>query len=106
MDVKELWPKYPLSGETPVESGAVEVLPEPLEPERVETPEPTRPAEPELLKPAAWFDDIRKDNPQRKNELPGAYAGRLHPLMQEAHEAKHVAKLWPLKTLLRRLYDK
>ena len=77
-------------------------------PEDVEKPEPeqARSAEPKLLKPAAWLDDTRKANPQRKNELPGAYAGRLHPLMQKAHEAKHVAKLWPLKTLLRRLYDK
>ena len=94
LDVKELWPKSPPLPE------------EPLEHVEKPEPEPTRPAEPELLKPAAWFDDVRKDNPQRKNELPGAYAGRLHPLMQEAHEAKHVAKLWPLKTLLRRLYDK
>jgi hypothetical protein len=54
LDVKKLWPKSPpLSGEPLIEPGAVEVLPELPEPERVEAPEPTRPAEPELLEPKA-----------------------------------------------------
>jgi hypothetical protein len=107
LDGKKIWPKSPpLSGEPLIEPGAVEVLPEPPEPERVEAPEPTRPAEPELLESKAWLDDMRKKHPRKKNELLGTYASRLHTLMQEAHVTKHVTKLWPLKTLLRRLYDK
>jgi hypothetical protein len=76
--------------------------------EHVEKPEPeqTRPAEPKLLKPAAWFDDAREDNRQHKNESQVAYAGRLHDLMQKAHASKHVTKLWAPQTLLRRLFDK
>jgi hypothetical protein len=72
--------------------------------EHVERPEPeqTRPAEPKLLKPAAWFDDVRKDRPRLKNERLVDYAGRLHALMQEAK----VTKLWTLETLLRRFHDK
>ena len=59
----------------------------------------------ELKEPKDWFVDVRSDSPQGKKELPGAYAARLYALMQEAHQAGHVTKLWPLKTLLRRLYD-
>ena len=95
LDAKELWPKAPppLSGE-------------PLE--HVEKPEPkqARPAEPKSLKPAAWFDDARKDNRQHKNEPLVAYAGRLHDLMQKAHASKHVTKLWAPQTMQRRLFDK
>ena len=75
---------------------------EPLE--HVEEPEPeqTRPAEPKLLKPAAWFEDVRKDHPRLKNEPLVTYARRLHALMKEAK----VTKLWAFETLLRRFHEK
>jgi hypothetical protein len=54
LDGKKIWPKSPLlSGQPLIEPGAVEVLPELPEPERVEALEPTRPAEPKLLEPKA-----------------------------------------------------
>jgi hypothetical protein len=88
LDVKELWPKSPpLSGEPR---------------ERVEEQGQTKPAERELLEPKVWLAGARKDNPRRRNESPGAYATRLHALMQEAA----VTKVWSYETLLRRLYDK
>jgi hypothetical protein len=73
---------------------------------RVENPEQTRPAEPKLLKPAAWFDDVRKDQPRLKNEPLVTYADRLHTLMQQAQQEGRVTKVWIPKTLLRRLHDK
>jgi hypothetical protein len=80
------------------------LLPEEPLNEFVEKPEPeqTRPAEPERLKPTAWLNDVRKDNPRKKNEPLATYAGRLHALMPGAH----VTKLWTVETLLRRLHDK
>ena len=90
LDAKKLWPKSPpLSGE-------------PLDHEKKPEPQPTRPAEPELLKPAAWFEDVRKDHPRLKNEPLVTYAGRLHALMKEAK----VTKLWAFETLLRRFHEK
>jgi hypothetical protein len=84
------------------------LLPEEPLNERVEKPEPeqTRPAEPESLKPKAWLAEVRKDHPRQENEPLATYAGRLHALMQGAHETKHVTKLWTVETLLRRLHDK
>jgi hypothetical protein len=77
----------PSSGE-PLEPGAVEMLPEP--------------PEPELLEPKAWLANVRKDHPQARNEKPIVYARRLYPLMQKAD----VTKVWKFKTLQRRLCDK
>jgi hypothetical protein len=92
LDAKQLWP------ETPPLPG------EPLD--HVEKPEPEQTRAAESKSQKDWLHDTRQANPQGKNELPGAYAGRLHLLMEKAHAAKRVTKLWPLKTLLRRLYDK
>ena len=92
LDAKQLWP------ETPPLPG------EPLD--HVEKPEPEQTRAAESKSQKDWLHDTRRANPQGKNELPGAYAGRLHLLMEKAHAAKRVTKLWPLKTLLRRLYDK
>jgi hypothetical protein len=75
---------------------------EPLEHAEKPEPEPTRPAEPKLLKPAAWFDDERKKNRKHKNERLAVYAGRLHGSMLKAYENKRVTKLWERQTLLRR----
>jgi hypothetical protein len=106
LNVKELWPKSPpLSGEQ-LEPGAVEVLPEPQKPERIEAPEPTRPAERKLLRPKAWLAKALKDHQQQETEGPTDYANRLYPLMQNAKETGEVTKVWAFTTLLRRLQDR
>jgi hypothetical protein len=69
----------------------------------------TTPAERAIADPASaaiapknWLPVARRDHPRRRNELLVDYAGRLRVLMQKAN----VTKVWPLKTLLRRLHDK
>ena len=52
------------------------------------------------MKPKAWLTKARKDQPQRSDEEMSDYADRLHPLMET-----NATKVWPVKTLLRRLYE-
>lgn len=93
LDGKKLWPKSPpVSGE-PLEPGAMEVLPKP--------PEPAKPIGPKVA-PKVWLDNKCKDHPRRPGEGMDAYAERLHALMQESDAG--VTKVWPFKTLKRRLY--
>ena len=54
------------------------------------------------IAPKAWLSEARREHPRQQNELRMPYASRLHALMQKAN----VTKVWPFKTLLRRLHDK
>jgi hypothetical protein len=67
---------------------------------RVEELGQTKPAERKLIKPKAWFGEIREKHPRQQNEDQTTYAARLHVLMQEAD----VTTVWPIETLRRRLY--
>jgi hypothetical protein len=49
-----------------------------------------------------WFAGARETYKKQPGERQGRYAKRLYDMQ----EAAGVAKPWPLKTLLRRLYDK
>jgi hypothetical protein len=53
-----------------------------------------------LKKPKDWLFDKRRRHPRGKRTVP-QYAAFLHPMMEG-----QVTYVWPLKTLLRRLYDK
>jgi hypothetical protein len=59
-------------------------------------------SEPAAMVPKDWLPAARRNHPRLRNELLVDYAGRLRVLMQKAN----VTKVWPLKTLLRRLHDK
>jgi hypothetical protein len=60
-------------------------------------------AEPPVqMEPKDWFAETRKTHPQRQRERPDDYAKRLRALMQVD---PRVRKVWPLRTLKRRLYD-
>jgi hypothetical protein len=103
LDGREPWPKSPpLSGEPLIESGAVEVLPEPQEPERVEAPEPAKPAEQELRGPADWQAWALKKYARRRRERQEVYIRRLHGLMEEAD---NVTEVWTYENFRRRYFE-
>ena len=77
------------------------------QPSQPSTPEPVTISAKEAaptppLKTKAWWADIRKTRPQRKDEAVGEYVSELHKLMRSAN----VTKVWSLGSLRRRLYDK
>jgi len=90
--VEELWPDHVATQATAIETIS------------------TTPADPSatamLLEPKDWFAQIRKGHSRYQRERAGAYADRLHALMEKAFAAKQVTEVWPRDTLLRRLYDK
>jgi hypothetical protein len=54
------------------------------------------------LEPGDWYRGAVIDYPRQPGEGTTSYANRLHETMQKAA----VTRLWPWKTLRRRLYDK